>query len=312
MPIVRKRSLLAAKIEATSGTAETLANADGAFNVFNVNMTPNITFTERQGNGSFSQLAAQPETYGATVTFSTEVYGNGLGTSPGWATTFLPACGWKATANTFAPVTDDAGTDVKTLTMGFFVDGLRMQMRGCAGSFKFVFEPGKLARIDWNFQGVWQAVADVAILTPTFPTNRPFRVANSVFTLGTYSPCFSSLEIDAGNEIFLRPCATNTDSSGLSGAIITSRKVNGTIDPESVLVATKNVYGNWLSGTEESFSFALSDATDKITIAMPKFQATNVQPTDRDGMLVDSISFQANRNAAAGNDELTIAFSAGP
>lgn len=309
MPIVRKRSLLAAKIETTSGTAETLANADAAFNVFNVNMVPNITFTERQGNGSFSQLPAIAETYGATVTFSTEVYGTGSGTVPGWASTFLPACGWKATASTFAPVTDDAGTDVKTLTIGFFVDNLRMQMRGCAGSFKFVLETGKLARIDWTFQGVWQAVADAAILTPTYPTQKPFRVANSTFTLGTYSPCFSSLEIDAGNEVFLRPCATNADSSGLAGAIITSRKVNGTIDPESVLVATKAVYGNWLSATEEAFSIALADVSDKITIAMPKFQATNVQPADRDGMLVDTISFQANRSAAAGNDELTIAFS---
>ena len=43
---------------------------------------------------------------------------------------------------------------------------------------------------------------------------------------------------------------------------------------------------------------------------MPKFQVTNIQANERDGMLIDTITYQANRSVAAGNDELTIAFAA--
>lgn len=310
MPLLRKKSLLAAKIETTSGTLETFSASDAAFNVFDLSLVPNITFTERQGNGSFSQMPSIAEQYGATCTFSTELYGNGSGGVPAWASAFLPACGWKNTTGTFAPVTDDPGTDVKTLSLAAYIDGIRMQMRGCAGTFKVVCESSKLARIEWTFQGAWVGVDDETMLAPTYPTTSPLRVSNATFTIGAASPCFLTLEIDAGNEVFLRPCASVSGASGVAAGIITGRKVNGTIDPETVLVATKDNWGNWLSSTEEAFSFALQDANDKITFAMPKFQITNIQPGDRDGVLIDTITYQANRSAAAGNDELTIAFAA--
>lgn len=310
MPILRKRAQLAAKIESTSGTLETFGSSDAAFNVFDVTMTPNITFTERQGNGSFSQMPSIAESYGATCTFTTEIYGDGAGGVPGWASTFLPACGWVNTTGTFSPKTDDPGTDVKTLSLGLYIDGLRWQMRGCAGTFKVTCESGKLARIEWTFQGVYVGCDDESMLSPTYPTAKPLRVTNATFTIGSASPCFNQLEIDAGNEVFLRPCAAIADASGIAAGIITGRKVNGTIDPETVLVATKDVWGNWLTSTEEAFSFSIKNATDKVTFAMPKFQVTNLQAGDRDGMLIDTISYQANRSLAAGNDELTIAFAA--
>lgn len=308
MPLLRKNALLAAKIETTSGTLETLAAADGAHNVFDFSVVPNITFTERMGQGSFSPLRSIAETYGATATFSLHLYGSGTGTAPTWADTFLPACGFAKTVNTFNPVTDDPGATVKTITIAAYVDGLRYLMRGCAGSFKIVAETGKLARIEFTFQGAWAGVSDQTNLAPTFPTVVPIRCANAVYTIGSASPCFSSFEVDAGNEVFLRACATNTDSSGIAAGIITGRRVTGTIDPETVYVASKDNWGNWLSGVEQAFSLAMSSATDKVTIAMPKWQVINLQPGDRDGMVIDTMTFQANRNAAAGNDELSIAF----
>jgi len=310
MPLLRKKTLLAAKIEATSGTLETFTNAEAAFNVFDLEIQPTITFTPRQGNGSFSQMPAIAETYGATCTFKTELYGDGAGGVPGWASTFLPACGYVNTTGTFAPVSDDAGSNVKTISLAAYTDGVRKQMRACAGTWKLVAESGKLAAIEWTFTGVWAGFDDEAMLTPTYPTALPLRVANATFTLDSASPCFQTLEIDAGNEVMLRPCATNSDASGLAGAIITGRQVVGTIDPETVLVATKDWWGDWLISDEKAFSFALENATDKITFAMPKWQATNMQHGDREGVLIDTITYQANRSAAAGDDELTITFAA--
>ena len=309
MPLLKKLSVLAAKIETTSGTAESLTASDAAYNVFDLSMQPNIAMTERTGQGAFSQLPAVRELTGGTCSFRTEVYGSGAGGVPGWASTFLPACGWVNSAGTFSPRSELPGSNVKTLTIGAYINGKRHLMRGCSGTFTLNYETGKLASINWTFTGVWSSTSDVSILAPTYPTALPLRVANATFTIGSWSPCFQNLSIDAGNEVFLRECATNTDGSGYATAVITGRKVTGSINPEAELIATRDNYGDWIGSTERAFSLAIQNATDKVTIAMPKFQITNLQDGDRNGVVTDEITFQANRSAAAGNDEMTIAFS---
>lgn len=310
MPLIKRKHVLAAKIETTSGTAESLSASDAAFNVFDLNMQPTIAMTPRPGNGSFSSMVSIRELSGGTCTFRTEVYGTGAGGVPGWASTFLPACGWVASTGTFSPKTEAPGTNVKTLTLGAYIDGKKKIMRGCAGTFRMIFETGKIAVIEWTFTGVWVNVTDDTILAPTYPTALPLRVGNATFSIGSWSPCFARLEIDAGNTVILRECATNSDASGYAAAMITDRSVTGTIDPESTLVATADPYGDWVASTERALAFDLENATDKFAVNAPKLQITNVQEAERNGIVTDTISFQCNRSAAAGNDELTIVFSA--
>jgi len=310
MPLLRRKSVLAAKIEATSGSAESLTASDAAFNVFDLTMTPTIAMTPRQSQSSFSSLPAVPELYGGTCTFRTEIYGSGAGGVPGWASTFLPACGWTNSAGTFSPKSETPGSNVKTLTIGAYIDGNRLLMRGCAGTFNITLESGKLASINWTFTGVFSGSSAVALLAPTYPTALPIRVANATFTIGSWSPCFQSMTIDAGNTVVLRECATNTDGSGYAAAIITDRSVTGTINPEMELDGTKDNYDIWTSMTEEALAFSIANSTDKFALAAPKLQRTNVAIGDRNGVVTDEITFQCNKSAAAGNDELTFTFSA--
>tara|TARA_R110000868_G_scaffold290945_3_gene551164 strand:+ start:824 stop:1762 length:939 start_codon:yes stop_codon:yes gene_type:complete len=311
MPLLRRKSVLAAKIESTSGTAESLAAADAAFNVFDLTMTPTIAMTPRPSQGSFSSLPAVPELYGGTCTFRTEIYGSGAGGVPGWASTFLPACGWTAAGGVFTPKSELPGSAVKTLTLGAYIDGNRILMRGCSGTFTMTFETGKIASINWTFTGVWAGSSAQTLLAPTYPTALPLRVGNATFTFGSgYSPCFQSLTLDAGNTVVLRECATNTDSSGYASAVITNRLPTGTVNPESELDGTKDNYDLWTSMTEEAVAFSIQNATDKFAVAAPKAQRTNVQMGDRNGLVTDEITFQCNKSAAAGNDELSFTFSA--
>ncbi|MCP4229742.1 MAG: hypothetical protein GY771_06300, partial [bacterium] len=103
MLLTRKR-VLAAAIESTVGTAETLDATDAAYNVFDAEITPNIAMTARTQQGGFGNLEAPPEGYGASISFHTELTGDGSGGVPGWADVFFPACGWVKTGSTFAPV----------------------------------------------------------------------------------------------------------------------------------------------------------------------------------------------------------------
>ena len=93
MTLLRKKRVLAAKIETTAGTAIALGSADAAFNVYDAEIQPNIETIERQSEGSFSQQSSIAGSRSGTVTFKTYLEGDGAGGVPDWASTFLPACG---------------------------------------------------------------------------------------------------------------------------------------------------------------------------------------------------------------------------
>lgn len=309
MGLLKRVRVMAAKIESTSGTAETLSASDGAFNAFDVDIQANIEFNERPQQGAMSMLPGVTGPRGGTLSFKTELFGDGAAGTPGWASTLLPACGWVVSTGTFSPTSESPGSNVKTLTMAVYENGKRKIMRGAAGTFKIVCNSGQPVMIEWTFTGVWQPPTDVAIIAPTYPTIMPLRFANATFTIGgSTPPCMESVEFDAGNQVILRPCPTASDGSGYDAALITSRAVKGTMNPESVLVATDDVFGDWIAHTEQALSLALTDGTDTITIAAPQIQYTNIQEGEREMLQVDQIEFNCNASAA-GDDELTIDFS---
>jgi hypothetical protein len=122
MAILKRRRVLAAKIEVTSGTAETLTSAEGVFNAYDVMIQLDIDMESREGQGSFGTLAAVPGGYKGKATFKTDCGWDGSVTEPTWADTFLPACGWvKAGGNTFTPRSEGPGANVKTLTIGCYL-----------------------------------------------------------------------------------------------------------------------------------------------------------------------------------------------
>src|SRR5689334_12752996 len=93
--LLRRRSLLA-KIETTTGTAISLANTDGAFNVYNPVYTPNIQIEQRPAQASFGQIQAVHGTRFADIEFDADIVGAGASGAPGWASTLLVACGFNA------------------------------------------------------------------------------------------------------------------------------------------------------------------------------------------------------------------------
>lgn len=307
MLLARKR-VLAAKIETTVGTAISLSGSDAAFNVFNTQIQPNIEFETREGQGGFSHLPGVPGARGGKITFRHEIVGDGAGGVPGWASTFLPACGWVNSTGTFSPKSEAPGSNVKTLTMAVYENGLIKKLAGCMGTFKFIGDAGKIAALEFEFTGKWVAPADTSILTPTYPTIKPMRFANTALSIASYHPKISNLTIDCGNQVILREDAE--DDTGYIAALITGRRVTGSLDPEANLVATQDPYGQWIARTEQALAVVLDDGVDKITLAAPKLQFTNLQEGARNDNQIDQIDFQCNRSAAAGDDEFTITFAA--
>jgi len=308
MGLLRRKTVMAAAIESTAYTAESLGASDSNFNFFDVVCTPNFEIRQRPQANKFSNRNSTTGGRTGTVTFKTEITGDGAGTAPAWADLLFPACGFVKSTNTFAPLSSAPGTSVKTLTIGVYEDGRKKLLKGCVGTGKIILESGKDAMIEWTFTGAWVQVTDATILAPTYPSDIPLRFANSTVAIASYNPCVQKVEFDFGNNVVLRE--DPAEVSGYKGAIITDRNVVGSIDPEAQLVATYDAFGNWIANTEEALSVVMDDGTDVVTITAPKAEITSVDGDgDRNSLRTDPITFQANLSSA-GDDELTIAFSA--
>lgn len=305
MPLLKRKRVLAAKVETNVGTAETLTATEAGFNAYDVTIQPSIEVSQREAEGSFNYLTGTPSGRMGTCTFKTPVY---IGASlPAWASTFLPACGWVDSSNVFTPRSEALGSNVKSVTIGVYEDGKVKKIAGAVGTLKIVCPTGKEAYIDWSFQGVWQAVADATLLSQTDATDLPVRFASATCTYDSVAQKVESVTVDAGNTIVMREDPTT--AAGYISGIVTSRYPKITANPESTLVGTDDHYGDWLAATEAAFAVTLNGpSSSSLAIAAPKAQIVNSQEGDRNGLQTDDIEWVCNKNGATADQELSLTF----
>ena len=169
---------------------------------------------------------------------------------------------------------------------------------------------GQKGHVEWEFTGSYSAVADVTLLTPTLPAVIPPRAANMVTTFdGWTPPGTKSIEIDLGNEVYLREdISTEGGSAGYAYAMIVDRRVTITMTPDAVLVATKDIYGIMLAQTVGIFSAVLGgDANNIMTFAAPAAQVISATPQAEDKLWKDAVTLLCTWSAAD-DDEFTLAF----
>jgi len=306
MPLLTKKVQLIAKVEGTVGTAESLSTADGEFNAYDIVIQKAIEVQQRQQQGSFSKIPSVPGARAGRVTFSMDVIGGA--SDPPWAATFLPACGWVGSSHVYTPVSAPPGSgNVKTVTIGVYQNGMRKVLRGCMGSWSLTWVAGMPMRINFDFMGIWVAPTDTAMLSVNYPTTLPLRFASSAITLNSSSLALKTLTINSGNNVVMREDAN--DSSGYASAIVTDRTVNGSFDPYAELVATRDDWGLFLAGTEHALAASIGSGGAGVAIAAPKLQRINVQDEDDDGKRRNTIEFQCNASADAGDDEFSFTIS---
>lgn len=311
MVLLRRRRIMAAKIEASPGLAETLAAADGAFNAYDTVIQQNIEQTQREGQAGMGMLSATPGMYTGTATFRTDIAWDGTATLPTWAEVLLPACGWVKTGDTFTPRSEVPGANVKTLTIGAYVDGLFKQLHGASGEFSIVLPTGRPAEIEWTFNGVWDRPTDVGLISPTYPTVKPIRYATAATKFSTRDLCLENLTFVSGNSVVAKECATKV--GGVDYYLVANRQATATGNPEAQLVATAPRYSEHLDRTEALLQVQLNaDASGStIVIEAPAAQIQDIQEGDRNDLTIDDITWQCNRNGSTPDDELRIIFTPG-
>lgn len=308
-PLITKQSVFACKVEATTGTAESLTASEGAYNAFDVEVQGEIDYAERQGQGSASYLPGVSGARRGKCRLRTELFGSGSNPSPtpAYADTLLAACGFSGSSNVYKPVTGSAS--YVSLTMAKYVDGRKKTIAGATGNLVIRGAVGKPIDLLWEFSGVWVDPTATSLIAPTYPTVIPPALLGATITVGGSAYRLPGFEIDMGNTVAYRQDANN--AAGYLATVVSNRKPVLKISPEALALGTKDWYADMKSGATAAVSIAVgSTSGNTLTLAAPVAQLTAApQDEDRDGVLADGLTLLLCRSAAAGDDELTITFS---
>lgn len=311
--ILTNRQVVAAKVEVTEGTLETLAAADANAQILEpAKFEANIAMFERKlMDVSYSNFKQITGTRLAQISFKCENKGSGTaGTAPAIGK-LLRACGFgetvvAVTSVTYAPVS--ALASIPTLTVAVYVDGVKKAIKGARGNVKYESQDGQPGFYEFTFIGVYDSVADVALLTPSgVETTVPVALLTAQFSVQTFSAFCSKVSFDMGNTLTPRP-DINT-GAGYISTLLTGRAPKATFDPELELVATHDFYGRLLAGTTGVLTWRHTGSAGNICIfSAPVCQYTKIGDGDRDGMAITPVECALIRSAAAGNDEISIAY----
>ena len=303
------RELITVKIESTYGTDSTPTGSSDAVLVESLSPTfEGARMVERPSIKS--AIGKTQQIYAGTLmalSFDVELKGSGAaGTAPEVGA-LLRACALgetisASTSVTYAPVS----TGHESVTIYYYSDGMLQKMTGCRGTFSGTFETGSYGKLSFTMTGHVSAATDVTIATPTFDTTIPAPLIGGSFAAGGYAAVIASLSMDMGNEIATPPDMNAAD--GYSDIYITGRDVNGSYDPEQVLVATNDFIGDWKAGTSMAINTGVIGGTagNKYAISLPYAYSRDIGIGDRDGLRAFEIGYGAAESS--GDDEMSIIF----
>ncbi len=303
------REVILAKVESTYNTDAAPATSADEVLVENLNWAPegarmNERAPVRSSIGKLKQL------YGGalvTFTFDTEIKGSGAaGTAPEIGPLF-EGCAMGETVSAGVSVAySPVSTSMDSLTMWYYQDGTLIKMTGGRGNYTANLEAGVQGKISWTFTGHLTTYTDVSMASPSYLSTVPVPCISVPFAIGGYSAVISALTFDMSNQIATPPDISASD--GYSEVRIIGRDVQGSFDPEGVLVATNDYHADWVGGVEKALTTgAIGSAAGNIyQVDMPVVAYRNMSPADRDGVRTYEMPFGATESS--GDDEITFLF----
>lgn len=323
MPILTQKAVLLAKVEITPGTDPTptaLANAilvsEPAFSVQAEEVERNFV------RNDFSTYPSRYIKRRGQMTFKVEVRGAGSpDTDSDWGVLLL-GCGFaKSTVAVGDPVDRDGilyspiSSDLKTLTLYMYFDGLLHKMHGAMGSFTITGDAGGIATAEFTFQGTYETPTQVAMpAAPTYNTTIPpiVELAGLSWNGSSNGLIVGSLSFDWQNTIAQRPDVNS--SQGLYATYISGRNPTAGFTPEVTGALNDEFWTAWAASTTRELLLTIGGPVgagtegNSVIFEAPAVQISNINYGDRDNIRTYDLSL-ALRRGGSGNDELTILFS---
>lgn len=318
--MVNAKRMMAMKLEATSGTAETLADADCDLHFFDITVDAEIEHWVNQlatGRHSFavSPMGKRKITIGAKHAMR---LGAAAATPPKLSKAFK-TCGQTETvvASTSVAWTPDAlkdeGNNVTATIKIYYVansgNSVIVTAKGCMGNCVVSMDDlGQPLVASFTFTGAFVGITDGAALTVTSPdTSIPPAIIGSAITTAAVPQQIAKFSLDFGNDIQID--YDPADVTGYSAAYIAKRIPKWMMDPKMKLLTVDAHYTRWSAGTEAVLSLATAVVGGlKFTVSAPKGQLVGNKMADRNEAGTFDQEYELHENT--GNDSHAILQSA--
>lgn len=312
MPLLTRTRVILAKTETNYNTDSTPTGTANAILVRNLEITPldsEVVSRDilRSYMGNYEQLIATSK---VSVTFEVECAGSGVvDTAPAYKPLLL-ACGLAETTATgsvsYAPVSSGFSSVTIYVQMKLDAGGSTNpthKVTGCRGNVEWVFNAKSIPVMRFTFTGIYQAVADAAVIAGTYTAFKTPQVVNdtntTAFSILGYSAAMSEFNLNMNNEVVHRELVNSTS------VVIVDRKVSGTAVFEAPTITAKNFFSAALDsaalgnlslvhGTGAGSVLTLS-GTGTVDIGNPTF-------TESDGIVMMSCPFVLVPTTAGNNE----------
>ena len=240
------------------------------------------------------------------ITFTAEIKGSGAaGTAPeiGQA---LRACGLDETVTASTSVAyKPVSQDHESATIYYYQDGRLQKLLGCRGTFSISAENASYGAATFEFTGHDGGLADASFPALSYDSTVPVPFMDINFQLDSYGPVINSFNMDVANTVVMP--GDVRDEYGFGEIRISKRDPNGSIDPEAVLLATKDFQAGLKAGTR----FALNTGeVGKVTGNKWRFAASialrDITQGDREQIRTDELAFGCHETST--DDEFTLTF----
>ena len=304
--LIKNRALLLAEVEVTYGTDPTPAEATDAVLVQNVQHRPVLNQIQREVlGGTLSKLGAFNGGKYSEITFDVELKHSGTADTPPDLGVLLKGCAFQETINAATSVVyTPRSTGIESITIYYFVDGLRYRMTGCRGNVTLNASAAGLPLLSFTFQGLYNAPTDTALpASPVFQSTVPKPFVNAAFDIGGDSLEVANFSFDMQNNVAPMPSANGAE--GFREILITNRNPTGRIDPEAELIATHDFWAFISNSTQQALTCTFgTGAGETITVTAPNVVYTDLNDGDREGGYIYDMTVQYAQNT--GDDELVI------
>lgn len=242
-----------------------------------------------------------------TVTFDVEVKGSGVaGTAPeiGQA---LRGCGFGETIVGGVSVTyEPVSTGAESITMWRYLDGILEKFTGSRGEVSFNYETGNKIMASFSFTGHFASGADIAVASPSYNATLPVAILGASFVVGGYAAVINALSFAMTNTLAIAPDMNAAD--GFGEVNITKRDVQGSFDPETVLLAVNNFDTDFTGNVVMALATGALGGTagNILNTSMPAIKYQSKAEGERDGVQTYDMGFKAA--PSAGDDDVTLAF----
>ncbi|MGE0155186.1 MAG: hypothetical protein AB7R90_21405 [Reyranellaceae bacterium] len=187
-------------------------------------------------------------------------------------------------------------SSIPSNSIAVYMDGVVYRFRGCRGNVSFTFAAGQGWRASFAMTGLFEAKADAAVPTPSYDGTRPGIWRNSIFSVDRVAVGLGQMSLDSGAQSVYPP--NPNDAEGFDPPEIVSRRMTGQIDPNAVLVATRDLLADVRAGTTRLLHARLKGGNaattgNRIAVSVPSALFTGFQPTDRQGIAAEQIPYYA-------------------